>query len=516
MLERIPGDLEGLDSETKRAKLEEQVTTVAIPQPKGTADPHNTAPSRVVHARAVPDGCTHQQMVAALSKFGKISYLTMMPRMRQALIEFENIEDAVSCVSTTQTSQVYIMDRPVFFNFSTSQEITRSPYGISPSMGGTIPPDMSDAKNHILLFTIFNPMYPITVDVIRTICSPYGFVQRIVVFRKNGLQVLVEFESNASAARAKQQLDGADIYAGCCTLKIEYAKTTKLNVYKNDEMTWDFTAQGRLLQQNFRGGAGGNTLQQQPAPPQQQVRAYPTNNYGNSQQSAYTNVVGTSAVAGSGSVIMIYGLTPGRTNCDHVFNLLCSYGNVLKVKVLPNKPGTAMAHMDNPVGAKNAIHHLHGHKLLGTLLELNYSRHSYIADYSQGGTLEDGSPCWKDFSNSRNNRFMTAEGTSKNRIVSPGKVLHFYNAPPDITNDQLNELFTKVGVAPPSGVKFFSQGSGSKSATGLLEWLEVDSALDAFVMTNHQTAFSQNGQAYTFKMAFSSNSSLEGTDGGSV
>ena len=70
----------------------------------------------------------------------------------------------------------------------------------------------------------------------------------------------------------------------------------------------------------------------------------------------------------------------------------------------------------------------------------SYSRHSYIADYSQGGTLEDGSPCWKDFSNSRNNRFMTAEGTSKNRIVSPGKVLHFYNAPPDISNDQLNEV----------------------------------------------------------------------------
>ena len=36
MLERIPGDLEGLDSETKRVKLEEQVTTVAIPQPKVT------------------------------------------------------------------------------------------------------------------------------------------------------------------------------------------------------------------------------------------------------------------------------------------------------------------------------------------------------------------------------------------------------------------------------------------------------------------------------------------------
>ena len=178
-------------------------------------------------------------------------------------------------------------------------------------------------------------------EVIRTICSPYGFVQRVVVFRKNGLQVLVEYPENhrnifliyfiifhsfffsffllspfllsffllsfvylflfvflflslfsffssffnlfcppflfslshyksktpiycvlcfvyllsthlmmvscffaaifnppsvvvlhssfrydsiPSAQRAKSQLDGADIYAGCCTLKIEYAK----------------------------------------------------------------------------------------------------------------------------------------------------------------------------------------------------------------------------------------------------------------------------------------------------
>jgi len=45
----------------------------------------------------------------------------------------------------------------------------------------------------------------------------------------------------------------------------------------------------------------------------------------------YPSVVGTPAISGSGSVIMIYGLTPGKHNCDHVFNLLCSYGNVLKV-----------------------------------------------------------------------------------------------------------------------------------------------------------------------------------------
>ena len=75
-------------------------------------------------------------------------YITMMPRMRQALVEFENVDDAVSCVTMCQvnwvfvvfscfffialdldfiqqSNQIYIMDRPVFFNYSTSQEITR-------------------------------------------------------------------------------------------------------------------------------------------------------------------------------------------------------------------------------------------------------------------------------------------------------------------------------------------------------------------------------------------------------
>ena len=37
------------------------------------------------------------------------------------------------------------------------------------------------------------------------------------------------------------------------------------------------------------------------------------------------------AAAGGGSVIMIYGLAANRIGCDHLFNLLCSYGNVLKV-----------------------------------------------------------------------------------------------------------------------------------------------------------------------------------------
>uniref|UniRef100_A0A1B6DH03 RRM domain-containing protein n=1 Tax=Clastoptera arizonana TaxID=38151 RepID=A0A1B6DH03_9HEMI len=81
-----------------------------------------------------------------------------------------------------------------------------------------------DKPNHVLLFTIINPMYPITVDVLHTICSPIGQVLRIVIFKKNGVQAMVEFDSIETAKRAKENLNGADIYSGCCTLKIEFSK----------------------------------------------------------------------------------------------------------------------------------------------------------------------------------------------------------------------------------------------------------------------------------------------------
>ncbi|XP_043643992.1 uncharacterized protein LOC122613723 isoform X16 [Drosophila teissieri] len=96
--------------------------------------------------------------------------------------------------------------------------------------------------NHILLFTIINPFYPITVDVLHKICHPHGQVLRIVIFKKNGVQAMVEFDNLDAATRARENLNGADIYAGCCTLKIDYAKPEKLNVYKNEpDTSWDYT-----------------------------------------------------------------------------------------------------------------------------------------------------------------------------------------------------------------------------------------------------------------------------------
>lgn len=56
--------------------------------------------------------------------------------------------------------------------------------------------------------------------------------------------------------------------------------------------------------------------------------------------------------------------------------------------------------------------------------------------------LEDGSCSYKDFSESRNNRFSTPEQAAKNRIQHPSNVLHFFNAPLEVTE----ENFFEVGV----------------------------------------------------------------------
>uniref|UniRef100_A0A1A9VG92 PTBP1-like RNA recognition motif 2 domain-containing protein n=1 Tax=Glossina austeni TaxID=7395 RepID=A0A1A9VG92_GLOAU len=61
-------------------------------------------------------------------------------------------------------------------------------------------------------------------DVLHKICNPHGQVLRIVIFKKNGVQAMVEFDSLDAATRARENLNGADIYSGCCTLKIDFAK----------------------------------------------------------------------------------------------------------------------------------------------------------------------------------------------------------------------------------------------------------------------------------------------------
>ena len=71
----------------------------------------------------------------------------------------------------------------------------------------------------------------------------------------------LDFSSLETAKSAKDNLHGCDIYSGCCTLKVEFAKPTKLNVYRNDNDSWDYTNPNLGLKSGAGLGDAGNNNQ---------------------------------------------------------------------------------------------------------------------------------------------------------------------------------------------------------------------------------------------------------------
>ncbi|KAI5092987.1 heterogeneous nuclear ribonucleoprotein L2 isoform X1 [Silurus meridionalis] len=517
---------------------------------EGYEDPHKPLPSLVVHIRGLVDGVLEADIVEALQEFGTISYVVLMPKKRQALVEYEDMTGSCNAVTYATDNQIYIAGNPAYVNYSTSQKISR-------------PGDSDDTRsvNNVLLFTIMNPIYPITTDVLYTICNNCGPVQRIVIFRKNGVQAMVEyplrvspigeffpliistFDSVQSAQRAKASLNGADIYSGCCTLKIEYAKPTRLNVFKNDQDTWDYTNPNLTGQGADADDDGGeqdlngqsNKRQRQPAllghhPTEYGGYGYQDESYGGYDGRRVGPSMGAPRRGGASQryggqygappppppgeysahaespVMMVYGLEPSKINADRVFNIFCLYGNVERVKFMKSKPGAAMVEMGDCYAVDRAICHLNNYFLFNQKLNVCVSKQQAIMP-GQSYELEDGTSSFKDFHGSRNNRFASPEQAAKNRIQHPSNVLHFFNAAPEASVEVFSEICDELGLKSPSNIKLFAaKGSVSseRSSSGLLEWESVNDAMEALAMMNHYQMKNPNGPyPYTLKLCFS-------------
>uniref|UniRef100_A0A8C8SMY3 Heterogeneous nuclear ribonucleoprotein L like n=2 Tax=Pleurodira TaxID=8460 RepID=A0A8C8SMY3_9SAUR len=473
---------------------------------------HKVSVSPVVHVRGLCESVVEADLVEALEKFGTICYVMMMPFKRQALVEFENIESAKKCVTFAADEPVYIAGQQAFFNYSTSKRITRPGNTDDPSGG-----------NKVLLLSIQNPLYPITVDVLYTVCNPVGKVQRIVIFKRNGIQAMVEFESVLCAQKAKAALNGADIYAGCCTLKIEYARPTRLNVIRNDNDSWDYTkpylgrrdrGKGRQRQailgehpSSFRHDGYGSHGPLLPLPSRYRMGsrdtpelvAYPL------PQASSSYMHGGNP---SGSVVMVSGLHQLKMNCSRVFNLFCLYGNIEKVKFMKTIPGTALVEMGDEYAVERAVTHLNNVKLFGKRLNVCVSKqHSVVP--SQIFELEDGTSSYKDFAMSKNNRFTSAGQASKNIIQPPACVLHYYNVPLCVTEDTFVKLCDDHEVLTFIKYKVFDPKPSAKTLSGLLEWECKTDAVEALTVLNHYQIRVPNGSnPYTLKLCFSTSSHL--------
>jgi heterogeneous nuclear ribonucleoprotein L len=113
-------------------------------------------------------------------------------------------------------------------------------------------------------------------------------------------------------------------------------------------------------------------------------------------------------------------------------------------------------------------------------------------------SLPDHSPSFKEYTGSKNNRFLSLAQACKNRIQPPSKILHFFNTPPSLTEEQLVEIFTQKEVAP-AAVRMFPLKS-ERSSSGLLEFPSIAQAVLAIMKCNHTAIESKGQKRIQFKL----------------
>ncbi|XP_042485471.1 polypyrimidine tract-binding protein homolog 1-like isoform X2 [Macadamia integrifolia] len=120
-----------------------------------------------------------------------------------------------------------------------------NPSAIEGTMQSTLGPDgkKKEPESNVLLASIENMQYAVTVDVLHTVFSAFGTVQKIAIFEKNGgMQALVQYPDVTTAAVAKEALEGHSIYdGGYCKLHLSYSRHTDLNVKAHNDRSRDYT-----------------------------------------------------------------------------------------------------------------------------------------------------------------------------------------------------------------------------------------------------------------------------------
>jgi polypyrimidine tract-binding protein 2 len=475
-------------------------------QPEHTTNP----PSRVIHFRNVGPDVTQHDLLVLATGFGAIEQALMLKSKNQALLQFAELPPAISFMQYYSTVQANIRGRNIYPQFSSHQELSSSSGviqqgGDSTANGNTSPP------NRILLVTINNAMYPITVDILYQVFGSHGIVEKIVIFTKTkGLQALIQYNNVQSATSAKESLNGQNIYTnGSCQLQIQYSNLqTELTVTANNDRTKDFTKPLPSIAPDVQapglqpvrapglqpvGGLGGGQFV--PGMPLGGTPDFYAQQVAAQQYGAVPNSFVTSTQFNS--VLLVSNLSEEKINCTALFNLFSSYGNVMRVKILHNKPDHALVQMGDYFQASTAMHYLKGLVLWDKQVDINFSKHSYISSTSS----DPSDPSSADYTNSPLNRFKFTQGTEKAQQIyknmsGPGSLLHVSNLPVSSTAQSVADMFSPFGIAAAS-VKIFDI---SNKRQALVQFDSIQHAAEALV-TLHNSQVEGRG----LKISFSKN-----------
>ena len=116
---------------------------------------------------------------------------------------------------------------------------------------------------------------------------------------------------------------------------------------------------------------------------------------------------------------------------------------------------STIVEFENEKQAQEAIQYVDGVRIFGQKVTVSQCEIEFSNQVEH--LLADGSPDFVDFTPNRNNRFLTDEAASKNRLSKAVKNLHFYNAPSSVTLDELIHISQSFNINPPSKIRRFKE-----------------------------------------------------------
>jgi len=448
----------------------EYASMAAVQQSAKRHRSNNYQPSKCIHVRSLPPYTSEQELAILFSPFGRVEKMLIMTTKFQAFVQMDSMMAAASAVNHYAIVPALVRNRPVFVQFSTHQELkSQSSGGQHASMPHKGPP-----LNSILMVNIESLLAPITLENLYAVFKPFGTVLKIVTFMKTGNhKALVQMSSKEAAVKARNGLEGKDMFEGCCTLHLNFSRLSQLDVQENSCKSWDFTQKSTLdphLEPAFNMthvAKAHEQMQMAARAAHAQMYGYTMNPYdanvrggmfginpGRYDQSGYGLMFNSmSAVSGhhqghkslESSVVLVSNLpADGSIKPSHLFNLFGCYGNVVRVKILLKKTSTALIQFRSPTGANLAKSNLHGLALGGATLDVRISKHSSVSLPKEDNP--ESAPLNADYSNSGFHRFKVHETKNALNIFRPSPVLHVSNLPMEVKEIDLMKMFSSYNV----------------------------------------------------------------------
>ncbi|XP_067938190.1 polypyrimidine tract-binding protein 1-like [Watersipora subatra] len=197
--------------------------------------PDKLVPSRVIHVRNLPQDTSESEIMQLAACHGQVTNLILMRNKRQAFVEMHDLKQAMSFVRCHQqhNSPALIRNQQVQLQYSATY--TELKPGQRSHANGMKP-------TPVLHVNVDSHLVPVSLALFNQLFSRFGTVLKIITFTKNNqFQALVQMSDVESAGRAKQELDGKNIFLNCCMLRIDFSKMISINVKYNNEKSRDFT-----------------------------------------------------------------------------------------------------------------------------------------------------------------------------------------------------------------------------------------------------------------------------------